>query len=226
MIPRMMMWRPTALPGLLCLPALLCLSAAPARADCVPEKAPTTAVTVNQPPVTEDNVLGMKELNRRKGVSSKSEHVFGLTESRFEVRWAFQAEALPLKGGSYCARFTDISVTLDLEIAVHMAKEMNRDTCFYGAALKHEHGHVAIEQDAVAKMRAAAEAVLHRLALATATEPTDRAAQKALETTLNAALNGALEPISKDREKRQDAMDTETEYRAVVASCAKTGDNG
>ena len=123
-----------------------------AAEGCVAPAAPIVTVETAPPVMSQDETLGMAELDRLRGAHSMANAVrravFGLTESSRDARIEVNTGVSPAGCGRNCGWIERVRVVMTPRMRVHIAREAAINDCFRGFVLSHEMRHVAVERSA------------------------------------------------------------------------------
>lgn len=212
--------------------ALLAVAALPvaAQASCPPpDIQPAVTIEILDAPITYDfrrseAEIGMlAQVGGARHASHPGTVVRGLTTSEFTIQPSIRTRHMTVRGG-VCAH--PVSMTLRLgysSLAVLVQSEYPPGTCQHQAILDHEHMHVRVLREALARhLPAISQAARSGLQEAWTRLPApDQASGQAYVTlTVMPWISAAVARYSAERDARNAALDTPSSYLATRQSCA------
>lgn len=204
------------------LAAFLAAGNAAASAPACGAEPPRIAVAESMPPPTIDNSLSQPQLqriaaHRHPGRSLGLYHatVNGHFDAQLEVRW---------DEGEACLRVASIALRVEaVDRRIWVIRERRPGTCEYEAVLTHERQHQKVDEAVVGSFVPMLREALARRAAALGVvrvQQSERdAAQKRLIAAIDETFQAEMRAMQEERERRQEAVDTPTEYRRVGAAC-------
>lgn len=184
---------------------------------------PPTRYEVAQVPLTwtEDRTQSYDELTVRGGNTPATHTTFGLTTVRFGHQTHIELRLIEDAAGKRVCGTAAVKVELSMQpVAVYVARQLEPTPCASDATFSHEMKHVSVFREVLddARRDLAAD-----LADALGTELRRAATRTELERTFNAQVEAYLSVFMKQWQRqmkaRQDAVDSEDEYRRVATAC-------
>ncbi len=199
----------------------------PAYANVCERFSPKISIHSAVSSVTYDRGRNSAELtNMHESYRHGSLSVLGLTGGGIETDVSAEMKAIAIGGNLYCLEATHIQSKFHAVPKIYIASNFKRGSCEYGSVLRHEEKHVK-----VLKQMHKQYVPIYRRALYNAVKalpeykPFQLQDLETAKSQLIADLSvGMQEPIQKmlsDVAKRQQAIDTQEEYRAVLSRCKK-----
>ena len=211
----------------------LVLASAGNDIKCVMKAAPEITVSAKGLDRPIDHTKTIRQLNAFKPFTGKSPYaddtqtyIQGLAKGGVNVQGQYQfgTETYPtLQMG--CLYTTKIQVTISLDSSILIAKEYKKGTCQYKAVLEHELKHRAVDRELVNKystiIAKAANSTLKTLGYAQGPFPVAQipAAQEKISATLSSVISQFGDKFSEERNKRQEQVDSLSEYERVHNLC-------
>lgn len=131
--------------------------------------------------------------------------------------------------GKACVWYDEVSVVLELDPTIVIAREVYEDNCMREAVLEHEMKHVKIDRDLVNKytktIGAAIYAALEERGFKSdiiGAQYVNRTVERMQQTVYEAA-NHEFSKMNLERLERQRALDNKKEYERVNAECPDFG---
>jgi hypothetical protein len=195
--------------------------AAASGLDCAASPA-RIATTRSMPPPTIDNSLTQPQLqllaaHRHPGraLGLYRANVNGHFEARIEIRWD-DSEACLWVGG--------IALRIEaVDRRIWVIRERRPGTCEYEAVLEHERKHQQVDEAVAEAFVPTLEAALAKRSAALGVVRVPRegreAAQRRLLAAIDETFQAEMAAMQEERERRQEAVDTPTEYRRIGAAC-------
>ena len=150
-------------------------------------------------------------------------HVGGLTAGTIKVEQKMTIGGTR-RGEESCLWVEQVNVVIRLDQKVYIAKDFKPGTCLHQAVWVHEHKHVKVDREIINKYRPLYQKAVENLTHARPVfGPIEMAREKVGQTRmmddLSAALGRVTNAMEKEREARQQAVDSREEYDRVSASC-------
>lgn len=207
--------------------AIVLISGA-AYAEC-PLHKPITTVNFETNPVEYIREHDASELSyMHSGEHYAGLHVLGLTGGGISVRFSASFQALPYADleNHYCLNVKSVNATFSASPKIYIAKNFSRGTCEYAKVLEHELEHVKILKNAHTEFLQEYRNYLYlaasQIPVLTPMLLSDiNLYKQQLITYISNDLNGYLQETEREIEIRQEALDSNEEYRRVLEKCEK-----
>lgn len=149
--------------------------------------------------------------------------VGGLTQGMIQVEQSMQTGGLRY-GRQSCVWATKVDVILHLKPTVYVARNFPPGTCQHNAILVHEQKHIKVDQDLALLYKPVFEDTLQRAINAyRVVGPIPVGQEDKVQSDMAAYLKQTIANVTyafeKDRNVRQQAVDTRQEYDSVAAKC-------
>lgn len=154
----------------------------------------------------------------------KNPHISGITRSGVNVEFLVDYDG-QVSGQQACLWVTEVRITVRSQPMVMIAREYPPGTCEHEAVMEHEMKHVRVDHNLVARYeeryRRAARQEANRLGVRYVSDLSRlQAVQKALEDRMRGAIEGVSEDLMRVRNRFQNAVDRQSEYRRVRNKCS------
>jgi len=196
----------------------------PAAADCKPPEQPVIKITMNAPPVAQDQKwsrAGILKYMRSRGQTIRQgyDSVLGITESDIQPSARLQYLGVRDRNGTYCVFLQSATVVIDWKVTVHIASEYKPGSCMYKAIDEHEQGHVAIVNASKDEAQAMIRKVLESTGQKTLVASSMNQGATQLQTDAQAAFEKAFKKFHDALQRRQLGHDTPEEYAKPRKLC-------
>lgn len=199
--------------------------------SCTPHPVPAVNVVFNNMPHTVNNAVSLEELQRVQSNThirkTSAEHftTVGTTESNIVTTMdaGFQIASNQLSGDA-CMSVARVNINITYTPQVLILRDYRPGSCRYQTTYEHELRHVSTDilaiHDFIPVIRNTVQAVLNQFPTQGPypSQATD-AKQKNIQQTLELALQGATDQMTKTRDARQQLVDTHEEYMRLSAAC-------
>ena len=179
-------------------------------------------ITVNNAR-TRDGLRRMQQRSGRANAFGSAWTPVGLTLTDLQYRMRLQVEAVPVSGGTYCARVTAVDADLGYDkLRVYIARRFRPGTCAYKSINAHEMTHVAVFRQALDRFYPRLQ---HRLQpAAQVLAPIRSSSPDAAAAYLRQRLSATIEPLflemNRELDRNNARLDTPDRYRQEQALCA------
>jgi len=179
-----------------------------------------------------DTSQSLKQL-QKANVDTISPHSFNgmtVTKGLMEGRIAIEPE-VALTNKSYdsrgvgCVWYDKITVRLDIDPNIRIAREVKEDKCMYNAVLEHERKHVAVDRRIINKyariIGTEIQTALDERGYVAGPLPLNqvKSVGQRMQKTIFQIVDFQMQKMSLERKEAQQAIDSKEEYERVGAMC-------
>jgi len=203
------------------------------RLKCKKQKAPVVKVKVREKPVVYNNRKTADEL---KGMASGAyspyeagahTEVGGLTKGKLGFHRSSSIEQLRL-GDDHCLWVSEITITVQSEPIVYIAKKNSTNKCRYKEVLAHEMKHVNVQRKIIMRYGPVIQRAVFQKAqqIGVVGPKKGRDVQRsadAMMAEIEKVVTNTIARLAKDRDTRQKHVDTKEEYAAVANALDRCG---
>ena len=200
-----------------------------AQAGCGFRPLPLVRVQINERPLKIDHQFSAAALyampNNTQVRMTGKDHIGGLTQSEINanVTLSFDSETTFLAGNG-CLWVTTLTVQMSLSPVVFIASDWPEGDCRYQAMLEHEMKHVETDRAVLKEFQSRMTNNFRSMIQPVAAQGPMASssmyqAQENLVARVNQRLQSEMADLQQERDRRQQAIDTPEEYRALGARC-------
>ena len=198
--------------------------------SCTMRALPQVMVSLDMPPTHTDTTRTLAQLsqmqnNTRLGIID-SHQVGGLAvgDIQAQTQIAFDNDVNFFTGDT-CVWVQALQVNLSLHSLIYIARELRRSSCDYRELLAHEQKHVTIDREIMNEYRAEIRAFLERRLVENGfvgPVPVSlaRNVQADLVRAVGELVDTKMQELHRERDRRQQAIDTPEEYARLNAACS------